>query len=112
MGTQATESGPQQAAQPENGLTSPSRNRLHIASRRSTFPLAAQAEHMNWRPGGGRRKIARLFARTYRNDHSISFSTAKLRTDLLKIEIPAKAEHGGNEMFHILWYLIIGLFAG
>ena len=41
-------------------------------------------------PWAGRRGIARLFARTYRNDHSISFSSAKLRTELLKIEIPAE----------------------
>lgn len=44
----------------------------------------------NWRPSGGRRGFARLFDRKYRNDHSISLSSGKLRADLPKIKIPAE----------------------
>jgi uncharacterized membrane protein YeaQ/YmgE (transglycosylase-associated protein family) len=42
-------------------------------------------------------------------DHAISLTSGKLRADLLKI---VKSKHGGKGMFHILWYLIIGLLAG
>jgi uncharacterized membrane protein YeaQ/YmgE (transglycosylase-associated protein family) len=42
-------------------------------------------------------------------DHAIPLASGKLRADLLMI---LKQEPGGESMFHILWYLIIGLLAG
>jgi hypothetical protein len=61
--------------------------------------------------------LAQVSGRMYRIDDSVS-----LRIDTLRADLPRdrdsgprqnpKAERGGKAMFHILWYLIIGLLAG
>jgi uncharacterized membrane protein YeaQ/YmgE (transglycosylase-associated protein family) len=52
-------------------------------------------------------------SQVYRNDLSISLRSGNIRSDLPKSRIPAEGrtlEEKG--MFHVLWYLIIGLLAG